>query len=490
VYGVQYGTIWDTIAYTVTGALGNWIDSPIGLNADGIDNEMSFSHLSNCGIGSCWDPDIEQLHVDGNKSLIYAMVNYSLKPEGRRFATKGRVGYLHNPGVIKEKTNRLKAPPKFAQLPTQKDIPDVQLTEANAFTYEFDVKGPKDGVYNGGIAVTLTCANAQGVSPCALTEAKLQRKASGPHKDHSEGEWETVNSYYNQSPIYIQAGQALHANFPQAGKWRVVIEGASTTDIYTGDIDFTKEKGWPDPGQIGYRVTSMKFWEMLKKYARPGVAKVTKNELENKNRWKKRYDSVVITNRVYKGLAGEIKKWVRRGGNLVLTDKALKMLKHMRILKGKGVVARHDAYAGYINFATRSREVTYKDPLARKINLRGAAEGQGGDEVHRRQTYEPVPLGIAIQTPDGGRADNSPIWTVSTDAWKKIKAYHRAVGTSGGTDRVSYGEIRLGKGRIRVIGALLPNPTKKFDHPFGLANYALTYAGYQVLNNSLSWKRP
>jgi hypothetical protein len=38
-YGVQWGTVWDTIDYTVTGALGDWIDSPLGLDADGIDNE-------------------------------------------------------------------------------------------------------------------------------------------------------------------------------------------------------------------------------------------------------------------------------------------------------------------------------------------------------------------------------------------------------------------------------------------------------------------
>ena len=488
VYGVQYGTIWDTIAYTVTGALGNWIDSPIGLNADGIDNEMSLSHLSNCGVGTCWDPDVEQLHVDGNKSLIYAMINYSLKPESRKFKTKGRVGYLHNRGVLKAKTNRLATPPKFTKYPTQQDIPDVQLTEANGFTHQFQVKGPADKIYNGGIAVTLTCANAQGVGPCALQSAKLQRKASGPHRDESEGEWETVNEYFNQSPIYVQAGQALHANFPEAGQWRVIVEGAGPTDIFTGNIDFTKEQGWPDPGQIGYRVTSMKFWKMLKKYARPGIGKVTEAQIEFQNRWKRRYDSIVITNRVYKGLGTELRRWVKSGGNLVLTDKALKMLPRMKVTKGKGAVNVQDFYAGYINFATDKREVTYKDKLARKINLPGAAEGQGGGEVHRRQTYEPVPLGIAIQTPDGDDANNSPIWAVSSSAWNKIKRA-RAVGTSGDTDRVSYGEIKLGRGRIRIIGALLPNPTNKFDHPFGLANYALTYAGYQVLNNSLTWKR-
>lgn len=487
VYGVQYGTIWDTIAYTVTGALGNWIDSPIGLNADGIDNEMSLSHLSNCATGSCWIPEAEQLHVDGNKSLIYAMVNYSLKRENRTFRTKGRVGYLFNRGVIKEKTSRVTTPPRFTEYPTQKDIPGVQLTQANDFTREFNVKGPGDRIYNGGIAVTLTCANAQGVGQCALDEARIERKV--PENAENPDGWETANTYFNQSPIYVQAGQALHVNMPTPGRWRVIIEGGNAFDVFTGDIDFTKEKAWPDPGQIGYRVTSMKFWKMLKKYTKPRLGKVTEGELERRNAWKRRFDTIAVTNRVYRGLADDLKKWVRRGGNLVLLDKAIKMLKPMKIVKGKDSVNVQKFYAGYINFATAKREVTYKDPLAKKINLPGAAEGQGGDEVHRRQTYEPVPLGIALQTADGGDANNSPVWAVSQSAWRKIRTKHRATGTSGDTSRVSFGEIKLGKGRIRIIGALLPDPTEKFDHPFGLASYAITYAGYQVLNNALIWTK-
>jgi hypothetical protein len=43
---------------------------------------------------------------------------------------------------------------------------------------------------------------------------------------------------------------------------------------------------------------------------------------------------------------------------------------------------------------------------------------------------------------------------------------------------------------VRLVGALLPMPTERYYHPFGLANYALTYSGYQVLNNTLQWTRP
>jgi Zinc carboxypeptidase len=492
VYGVQWGTIWDTIAYTVTGALGNWIDSPIGLNADGIDNEMSLSHLSNCGIGSCFDPDVEQLHVDGNKSLVYSMINYSLKPEGTSFRTKGRVGYVHNRGFVSEKTNRLEAPPKFTKLPQQDDIDgacpaDPCLRPDNEYTFEFDVNGPKQDVYNGGINITLTCANAQGVGPCAASEARLERRKA--EEDLVQGEeWELVASYFNQSPLYVQAGQALEANLPVPGRYRVRIEGNETAGIFNFGINFTEEKAWPDPGQIGYRATNMRFWQDLKPFARPGLGKLTPRQIATTNAWKRRYDTIVITDKVYKNLGTKLRRWVaRHDGNLVLTDSALRMLPAMGMVKGGIDVQKY--YLGYVNFATAGREATYGDPLAKKINQPGAAEGMSGDEIHRRQTYESVPIGYAIQNAQGGDASNSPVWAVKQSVWKKARGKQRATGTTGDTTRVSYGEIRYHGGRIRIIGALLPMPTDKFDNPFGVGDYGVTYAGYQMLKNLLNWNR-
>ena len=490
-YGVQWGTIWDTIAYTVTGALGNWIDSPIGLNADGIDNEMSLSHVSNCGLGSCFDLDTEQLHVEGNKSLVYSMINFSLKPENKTFRTKGRVGYVFNRGVVSEPTDRFVKPPKFARLKPQKDIDgscpadDTCLRPDNDYTYPFRVKGPKQGVYNGGIAVTLTCANAQGVGPCAASEARLERKNPQEESTQGEGDWETVSTYFNQSNLYVQAGQALHANLPLPGRYRVRVVGGDRAGFFDTDIDFTREKGWPDPGQIGYRATNMNFWKDLKPFTRPRLRKLSPRDILTTNSWK-RLDTIVITNKVYKRLAKPLRRWVARNdGNLVLTDKAIKMLPKMGIIKGGVGVTQQ--YLGYVNFATASREVTYKDPLARKINQPGAAEGMSGNEVHRRQTYESVPIGYSIQSAGGGDANNSPVWYVQAGAWNEAKGKERAVGTVDNVQNVNYGEIKYKGGRIRIIGALLPMPTDKFDNPFGVADYGLTYSGYQLLKNILQW---
>jgi len=487
VYGVQWGTVWDTIDYTITGGLGDWIDSPIGLNADGIDNEMSLSHLGNCGIGSCFDQDVEQLHVDGNKSLIYSMINYTLKPERTTVKTGGKVGYIFNRGAVTAKTDRLKPPPKFTKFPTQDDIVDGTLDPSNAYTYEFDVKGPKQKIYNGGLAAEITCANAQGVGPCALDTALLERKK--PEEDLVQGEeWELVNSYYNQSPIYVQAGQALHANFPVPGKYRIRLESGenTTSGVFNLKIDFTKERGWDDPGQIGYRATNMEFWKMMTKFIKPGLGKLTPNDITATNGWQRRYDTIVVTNKVYKKLAPRLRRWVGRfNGNLVLTDEALGMLPKMGIVGGG--IASTNEYAGYVNFQTGRRDSTYKDPLAKKIDQGGAAEGQSGNEDRRRQTYEPVPLGMAIQTPDDSDAFNAPVWYVQAAEYKEAKGRQRAVATTAERSNVSYGEIKYFGGRIRFIGGLLPMPTAKFDHPFGLSDYSLTYSGYQMLRNMLEW---
>ena len=161
-------------------------------------------------------------------------------------------------------------------------------------------------------------------------------------------------------------------------------------------------------------------------------------------------------------------------------------------------VQKVGVYAGYVNFATSTQPVTYDDPLAKRINQPGAAEGrscaakQSGivraeactetDILHRRQTYEPVPLGYSLN--EGG----SPVWYVLEAAYNKAKGKERAVATGQAQTEVTVGEIKYKGGRIRFVGALLPDPTTKYYHPYGLSNYALTWAGYQLLQNLVQWK--
>ncbi|HYN36023.1 MAG TPA: hypothetical protein VEV82_03510 [Actinomycetota bacterium] len=506
VYGVQWGTVWDTIDYTITGGVGDWINSPIGLNGDGIDNEMSLSHLSNCGIGTCFDPDIEQLHVDGNKSLIYGMVNFSLKDEDQTFETDGRVAYLKNRGKIKAKTNRSKPPPKFAKLKPQADIKNETLDVSNDHTFQFNVKGPKSSpkVYNGGIEASLTCANSPVGPNCELSEAVLERKVKKNEEPPGQGEcpdpndcWETINSYFLQGAGYSATGKALHANLPLPGTWRVRLLETTPADTFDLDVFFSKEKGWNDPGQLGYKVTSMKFWKDLERFAKPGLEPLSVGEVKRTGSWKNRYDTIVVTNRVYGELSDKLKAWVAdEDGNLVLTDKAVGMLNSMNLVDG-GIGVTNE-YAGYINFETAAEEPggTYDHPsgLGKDVNQPGAAEGGQAEtdelddvENHRHQTNEPVPIGIAIEDANGSDQFNSPVWFV--EAAEVDAAGGEVVGTTSDFTNASLGEINHKGGVVRWVGGVLPDPSEKFDHPFGIANYAPTYSGYQIIQNLLTYEK-
>jgi hypothetical protein len=150
---------------------------------------------------------------------------------------------------------------------------------------------------------------------------------------------------------------------------------------------------------------------------------------------------------------------------------------------GRGFVNDFSVYAGYIALTRDGSTDTYADPLARDVNQPGAAEGPG----FRHQTYEPVPIGYAISPPDDdGQLSSSPVWAVDQSEWERLGG--RTAGTTS-ADEVTLGELALGRGVVRVVGALLPMPTEQYYHPFGLANYAVTYSGYQVLQNALQWTR-
>jgi hypothetical protein len=49
--------------------------------------------------------------------------------------------------------------------------------------------------------------------------------------------------------------------------------------------------------------------------------------------------------------------------------------------------------------------------------------------------------------------------------------------------------VELGRGTVGFLAGLLPQPTEEFDHFYGLANYAVSVAGGQLLNNMIELGR-
>jgi hypothetical protein len=485
-YGVQFGSIWDTIAYTVTGAIGDWADSDLGLDADFIDNEMSLSHLINCGTGNCYIPQAEQLHVDGNKSLIYAMLNYTLLPEDTSFQYEGKVAYLTHDHRI---TNPGHPAKPASTLPVQDPLSTtlVKLPGQEA-AFEFDVLPASKGRANGGLKAKATFSNVQGAGPGAVLGLAVDRlNAKEPEPDGSQ--WTTVNQDYNQAPTYVQSGMQVDANDLTPGHYRVRITGEGAAAI-TLAVTFTRGQAWPDPGQKPYDVSNLDFFTDLAKFAPKGrlvgvpLADVVAGKADLQQ-----YDTVVVVDGVAqrdKRLPAKLTDFARKGGNLVLTDDALNALVPMGLLP-KGTVKAEPVYAGSVRFqAPAGSDDPYGAPLAKGIHEPGAAEGPN----HRKQTQEPVPTGYSIQDADGNDKGSVPQTGVDPAAWAKAGGVTVGTTGDGSANAVTYGELKVGQGRVRILGSLLPVPTEKYDHPFGLSSYAVTTNGYAIFRNLVNQKSP
>ena len=216
--------------------------------------------------------------------------------------------------------------------------------------------------------------------------------------------------------------------------------------------------------QRPYRVSRMKFFKDLNKYANRPLKRIrVKRVLRGKAKLSK-YKSIVLANNAMpegRNAAAwfrKLKRWTKRGGNLIVTDAAATALDDLGLVPESAItMAEH--YVGFVDFGDRSH------PL--NAGLRGVAS----------QTYDTVPIGYRF-----GDENSAPNWKVESAAWESDGGV--TLGTNGSGQTI-YGEKPLGKGRVRFLGALLPDPTEEFDHPYGLQSYAVTYTGYTLLQNML-----
>ena len=183
--------------------------------------------------------------------------------------------------------------------------------------------------------------------------------------------------------------------------------------------------------------------------------------------------------------------FVKSGGNLILTDSALKMLPSLTKIDGEAI----DRRWGYVGYSDLKRT----HPLTHDLL------------VTARQTYDPTGLGFPLLMErdgywscDGSQSgsntqNNAPIWVVDRAAWEE--AGGETIGTvdppqdrkqtSEGTGEpfTNIGFLPAGKGRIVIFGALLPQPTEDFSHWFGLNAYTVSAAGQTMFLRTLDWKR-
>ena len=354
----RWGTVWDTLGYTDTGFIGDYLASELGVT--GMDYEIALNHSdATRPYGRPWGVLLQENYINATRAIVKTAMAYALY-QSQEFADftidpQGRVGYVHNHEVI---TN------------TDDDGPG-RLPGPNA-----------DGIGRNGKPV-------------------------------------------DQKP---------------------------------------------------YRATNMAFFTDQAKYVEGGFTPVLPADIATDPTALDTLDTLVLADVVTPGDAehrsytradylANIKAWVERGGNLVLTDRALHALGEMDVIPAPEI-RDIKVYQPYSNIAAGDHAMVQ--------GLRGNA----------RQLSEATLIGHAI----GSNA--SPMTIVTSAAW--TAAGGTTVGTTGNNtgssddgSQTSVGELPLGKGKVRIMGGGLGMPTEANDHRYGLKDYALTYSGLYIMENSI-----
>jgi hypothetical protein len=228
--------------------------------------------------------------------------------------------------------------------------------------------------------------------------------------------------------------------------------------------------------QRSYEVTNQQWFRDTDRLMPKPFVKLAAADIAAKPEWLDYVDTLVLADEPAPGDAkgrsydrtpyfANMRAWVERGGNLVLTDRALHALGNLGVV-APDAVRDIRVYQPYANVADLGHPLT--------AGLRGNA----------RQLVEAPVLGYEIGN------DASPMTIVSTSAWEGAQGHvvattGNAAGDADDGTQTSIGELALGKGKIRIVGGALPTPTEANDHRYGLRDYAMTYTGLFTMENSI-----
>jgi hypothetical protein len=348
-----WGTVWDTLGYTDTGFIGDYLATDLGVT--GMDYEIFLNHTVP---DKNWNVYLQENHINATRAIIKTAMAYAL----------------------------------------------YQSKEFNARNLRIDPKGTAGYVFDPK-PVTDRDKNGAGTLP-------------GPGKDGIGADGRRVR-------------------------------------------------------QAHYRATNMRWFRDTSKLMPRPFVRMSTRKIARVRGYLDRLDTLVIADRARpRDARGRVAKpetyfrnigrWVRKGGNLVLTDRALRVLHKIGVVDPAAVrnVRVYQPYADIQDFEHRM--------------VRGL-------RPNARQLVEAAILGYCIGS------ECSPMTVVDETAFTEAGGH--VVGTTG-DGQVSVGELPLGKGRIRIVGGALPRPTEAYDHRYGLRDYALTYSGLYIMENSIVHDAP
>ena len=524
----DYSTIYDTIDYTLTGAFLDWMahPEPIGLDLTTLDFEMSFSWAVN---GNIYNPELVEMEVKGYRTAIRTITDFAERNSDTpntddTFSTRTETGnedvaYITT-GTPGTENDALRS--------TEMDLDTESVTTDGVSMDEESVTLDAEQTTELTHEVEATDVHSMGfhlhshkvVADLELVEPSgtVVREFEGVTEERAGGKCCGLPEF--------------SVSDPEPGTWTLRVGNLREVDLpavlQTWTLAATSpnpdpETAWPRGEgfiQREYDVTPFDFFEDYAEFMDSGtmepvtVAEAALGEDGDQSEsalfadGEPAYDHVVAIHDYgandgagyfgdttgytssdhpdegfdEPGYTEALDAFVEADGNLVLTDAGVNLLTELdNDLVDGSAISRGD-------IATPEFVVARFEDGTKNLNhpLFGTE-----DDVRpiQNQLWKVQPLG---HDPNGTQApmflpDAGALGTASSDATTTVAG--RA--PSGQSDIAAASitpDDSTGTG-VHVVSSLLPPPTQRNLHPFGLQSYTVTFLGYVMFTSALGFEQ-
>ncbi|MBW3663816.1 MAG: hypothetical protein KY469_12015 [Actinobacteria bacterium] len=98
----RWGTVWDTLGYTDTGFIGDYMANELGVT--GMDYEIALNHSDFRAYGRPWSVLLQENYINATRAIIKTAMAYALYQDDEfatfEIDTGGKAGYLFNPDTV------------------------------------------------------------------------------------------------------------------------------------------------------------------------------------------------------------------------------------------------------------------------------------------------------------------------------------------------------------------------------------------------------
>ncbi|WP_265110875.1 M14 family zinc carboxypeptidase [Halosolutus halophilus] len=468
----DYGSIYDSLGYNITGGLLGWAGQPEafgGLGAITVAPELGLRDAIN------WRPYIERHLATAYRISMREYAELCAADTDATVATGGQdTAYVTTDALTRRSADlsHTDESPGQGDGPGQQRATEVQrrhetvhpgpegratptmAERTHSLAAQFAASGTEDGV------VTLVNPGGEVVRAVDLAESD-------------------VRSFYVPDP--------------DAGEWTIEFDGAGELDVDIVTIESDDEH--PDPeeafgySQTEYVVNPMQFFADLEAHLEDGamdglrVHDVTTGRLMRGSSGERRYDKLVISHDVGRdddAYIAAIEEFVEAGGDLVLTDTGLYLLAAIEVGQAAELSAddMRTVQLGIANLIDRDFD-HYLLADIRDLQHEIWKSPQVGYVPNANDQPATIIDDDAFEAAGGDVAGRMQV-DVSGSPWTPPEITDEGVGA---------GSLAAGDAEINLIGSVLPPANQRELHPFGMADYAVSFMGHTMLCNALGFEQ-